>query len=486
MDPVPIILVRANTIMATPPPTHKDGDNQQFVDEKHQPDSNVNTQLKVPTLDEEKAPSDVSRSDSDKEDVAQQKQDQEPINPMHPSQFPDGGLKAWLCVAGSAACFFCSFGWINAVGVFQNYYETGPLREYSPSSIGWIVSTEVFFMLFGSPWVGLYFDNFGPRALLLVGTFLHVLGLMMASLSTEYYQFFLSQSVCSAIGASMIFGPGMTCVSTWFHKKRGMAIGLTAAGSSLGGVIFPIVVSRMIPRTGFPWAMRTCAFMVLGLMIFANLTVTARVPPRQRKFEFMAFIRPLKEVTFALVVIALWLFYWGMFVPFAFIVSDAVSHGMSLTLSQYLVSILNAGSIFGRSLPGILGDKIGRYNTMCMFCILTTILLLAMWIPANTNAVFIAFAPLFGFASGAAIGLTPVLIAQISEIKDIGTRTGTAFGMAAFAALTGTPIAGAIVTADNGHFLHAKIFAGVICAAGCCFFVASRVSLAGWKLNVKV
>jgi hypothetical protein len=34
-------------------------------------------------------------------------------NPWHPSQFPDGGAKAWLVVAGGFCCFFCSWGWIN-------------------------------------------------------------------------------------------------------------------------------------------------------------------------------------------------------------------------------------------------------------------------------------------------------------------------------------------------------------------------------------
>lgn len=470
--------------MATLEPSQQ----QHMLDEKQPTEQDVMDPFKAPMVDEEKDAGSTSHTDSDREDVVQQQQQhsKEPVSPMHPSQFPDGGLQAWLCVAGSAACFFCSFGWINAVGVFQNYYETVPLREYNPSTVGWIVSTEVFFMLFMSPWVGLWFDNFGPRLLLALGTFLHVFGLMMASISKTYVQFFLSQGVCSAIGASMIFGPGMTCVVTWFFQKRGMAIGITAAGSSLGGVIFPIVVSRMIPRVGFPWAMRTCAFMVLGLMIFANFTVTSRVPPMKRKFDIMAFIRPLKEVPFALLTVALWMFYLGMFPVFAFIVSDAAIHGMSLDLSQYLVSMLNAGSIFGRSLPGILGDKIGRFNTMSLFCTLTTILIFGMWIPAKTNATFIVFAPLFGFASGAAIGLTPALIAQISQIKDIGTRTGTAFGLSSIAALIGTPIGGALVTEDHGHFLHAKIFTGALCAVGCCFFVGSRVSLAGWSLTKKV
>jgi len=60
-------------------------------------------------------------------------------------------------------------------------------------------------MFFGGPFFGKTFDNFGPRGLLAVGSVLHVLGLMMTSLGTQYYQFLLAQGVCSALGASAIF-----------------------------------------------------------------------------------------------------------------------------------------------------------------------------------------------------------------------------------------------------------------------------------------
>ena len=36
-----------------------------------------------------------------------------PMGMMDPSQFPDGGLEAWLVVSGAFCCLFCSFGWIN-------------------------------------------------------------------------------------------------------------------------------------------------------------------------------------------------------------------------------------------------------------------------------------------------------------------------------------------------------------------------------------
>lgn len=58
------------------------------------------------------------------------------------------------------------------------------------------------------PIVGQLYDHYGGRCLLLVGSFLHVFGLMMASISTQYYQVLLSQGVCSAIGVSLIFQPG--------------------------------------------------------------------------------------------------------------------------------------------------------------------------------------------------------------------------------------------------------------------------------------
>src|SRR5690242_3211949 len=77
-----------------------------------------------------------------------------PISPFHPSQFPDGGKDAWLCLLGGFCCLFCSFGWINCLGIFQNYYQTHQLRDYSPSSIAWIASIEIFTMFFPGPIVG--------------------------------------------------------------------------------------------------------------------------------------------------------------------------------------------------------------------------------------------------------------------------------------------------------------------------------------------
>lgn len=156
-----------------------------------------------------------------------------------PADFPDGGLAPWTVVLGGWCCQFCSFGWIACIGVFQNYYEQNQLRNYSPSVVAWIPSLETFMMFLGGTFFGKWFDNFGPRYLLLYGTFFHVFGLMMVSLSTQYYQFILAQSICSALGASAIFFAANNSISTWFQKNRALAIGVASSGSSMGGVVFP-------------------------------------------------------------------------------------------------------------------------------------------------------------------------------------------------------------------------------------------------------
>lgn len=157
------------------------------------------------------------------------------IDASHPSQFPDGGKDAWLCLLGAFCGLFCSFGWINCVGVYQSYYQTHQLRQYSPSTIAWIPSCEIFVMFLPGPIVGFFYDNHGPKYLLVFGTFFHVLGLMMTSLAREYYQFILAQGICSPLGLNCIFAAASSSVTTWFFRKRGLAFGIMAAGSGLGG-----------------------------------------------------------------------------------------------------------------------------------------------------------------------------------------------------------------------------------------------------------
>jgi MFS family permease len=243
------------------------------------------------------------------------------------------------------------------------------------------------------------------------------------------------------------------------------------------------MVTRLIRQYGFPWAMRICAFLILGLLIIANITVRARHPPNPQKITRAQLLKPLREPEFALLIAGFFCFTYGIYVPINYLPVQALQVGMDTNLVQYLIPILNAASLFGRIFSGIMGDKIGKYNIFIVVCYLTVLWILALWIPDSSNAGLIAFAALFGFCSGAYVSLIAPLVSQISPLPEIGFRTGIVFFISSIGGLTTNPINGAIIDLPNG-LRGIKIFAGVFCFVGTTFILAARVHRMGWKVGV--
>jgi MFS family permease len=167
---------------------------------------------------------------------------------------------------------------------------------------------------------------------------------MMASLSTEYYQLLLSQGVVSAIGVAAIFQPALSCIMGWFNKKRGIAYGILSTGSSLGGVIFPIMVNRLIKEVGYGWAMRISAFMILALLAIANLTVKARRPPGKVRLTKEDMGKSFRDIPFIILCLGLGCMVFGIYVPIVFLPSEGIAiGGLSRYLADYIIAIFNAG-----------------------------------------------------------------------------------------------------------------------------------------------
>lgn len=113
-------------------------------------------------------------------------------------------------------------------------------------------------------------------------------------------------------------------------------------GSSIGGVVLPIMVTKLIPRIGFGWTMRVIAFMMLGLLVIASLLIKSRLPPQRRTYSLKDFVDALKEPAFVLLTLGGLFVYFGSFLPFNFIIVQARASGMSDNLASYLVPIVNA------------------------------------------------------------------------------------------------------------------------------------------------
>lgn len=119
-------------------------------------------------------------------------------------------------------------------------------------------------------------------------------------------------------------------------------------------------------------------------------------------------------------------------------------------------------------------------------CFFSSIVAFALWLPAAANAPIIVFAALYGFGSGAFVAILPTLIAQISDIKEIGLRIGMEFGVLSIPALVSNPIGGALIAHDHGGYRSCQIWTGCITMLGAVLFAMARHSLSGSSLMKKV
>ena len=395
-----------------------------------------------------------------------------------------------------------SRGIFNTYGAFQTFYEQELLSSSSASAISWIGSIQGFLLLLIGSLTGPIFDMGYVRSLMIVGSFLMVFSLMMTSLAKKYYevsrriscetrahrcviQAFLALGVVFGLGAGCIFVPGVAIVSTYFNKKRGLAVGITTAGSSVGSVVYLSVFHQLQPRIGFPWTVRIMGFIVLGTSAISIVTMQRRVSPpgRRQQFDRKAFT----ELPFSLFCIGNAISYMGAYIPFFEAPAFAAARtGAGPTLAFYSLAILSAASTFGRLLPNFLADKTGPL-TMLTFCACATGTLALAWLAVHSIGGFMTFCVLYGVFSGSLVSLPPAAIASLTDDHSrLGTRLGMTFTLAGFGLLIGNPVAGALVNLKKGEFWKAIVFNGVSVLVAAVLLLAARVARAGWRLGTRV
>ena len=422
--------------------------------------------------------------------------------------YPEGGLQAYLCVLGSFCGLMAALGMMNTIGTYQSYLSTHQLRDSSEGQVGWIFGIYAFLSFFcGLQW-GPIFDAIGPRWLVLAGSILLLLSHLLLGVCTAYWHFLVVFGVLGGLGTSLIFSPSFAAVGHWFLLRRGQMTGLAAVGGSLGGIVFPLSLQALFGRIGFAWATRVVALVDLVLLIVANVCIRSRLPPQKPSREnILPDFRIFRDPVFALTTLGVFFIEWGLFIPLAYIGSYSLAHGVSESLSYQMLAILNVGSCAGRYFPGLIADRIGRFNAMVMTIALCLLSTLALWLPAGDKIpLIIVFALVFGFASGSGkqtkahinrphksfadecatgISLTPVCVGQLCKVENYGRYYATCYTLVSFGSLTGVPIAGQLISMCHGQYWGLIVFAALSYAASLATFTAARVVGAGWKVKVK-
>lgn len=377
---------------------------------------------------------------------------------------------------------YCTFGTVQSFGVYQDYYTRVFLKGYGASNISWVGSMQTFLLFAGGLPAGKLFDDGYFHHCIAFGSLIYLFSIFMLSLAQphHYYQVFLSQGVGMGIGMGMLFLPAISVTSHYFRRRRTVAMGVVISGSSIGAVVYSILLNNLFNRgIGFAWGVRTVAFIDLALLLTANLVMKTRLPSRRKRpnAKPVDIKQILHDGGYWLCNVGASLVFWGLFVPFFYLQVFADLHGLPARLAFYAIPIMNAASLLGRTIPNFLGDYFGPFNVMIPCTIVSGGLMYLMF-AATTVAGTVVFAILYGFFSGGFISIiTPAAASFSRDINELGTRIGITSFVIGFALLTGTPIAGALVQEHhNGRYIWWRplVFASVVVLCGAVCLTISR------------
>lgn len=398
----------------------------------------------------------------------------------------DGGLRAWLQVAGSFLVFSALWGMPFAYGTFQSYYELQYLPDSSASSIAWVGTVSTFFLILGGVASGPLFDWGYYRTMLIAGAFIETLAVFLLSLCQRYWQIFLVQGVLLGIGNALLYIPGLALVGRSFKKNRGIALALTTCGAPVGSIIYTLVFAHLIDRLGFGWTVRVMGFVMLASYLIAFPLILFRV--RNIGDIASGTARKLFDKD-ALTDGPFWVFtsssvfiFMGYIMPFIFFASYGQSTlGMSETDALNVIVVSQAASVVGRLGAGLASTRVG-VMTPWTFCVTASGVSCIAWIAVTTPAGLYAIAAFYGAFSGALIPLPTAIFPLVCpDPKVMGARLGMSQGVSSFGTLIGAPIAGALVGINGvpagNPYLGLQLFGGCIILVG-----ALNLLLLWWML----
>ncbi|CRG87307.1 putative transporter MCH4 [Talaromyces islandicus] len=395
---------------------------------------------------------------------------------------PDHQKEEWTirhtrAIIGSFCGLFASFGWYSSTGLFQDYYQRNQLRDYSPSTISWISSMGFFLVYSGTCFFGPLSARFGATPVVVVGSMLQVGGLLGTAFSSKLYQFLVLQGFLSALGASAVFFATIQIFGQWFRRRQALLVGISASGTSVGGVVFPLMIQSLLPKVDFRWTMIYVVFVILFLLLVAIFCVrapsTAPPAPQPPDNNGQSWLTVFKDYNLLLAIAGI-AFLSGTFtLVVTFVVAVARLRGWNDQVNA--IVCLNAASFLGRIIPGVIAEYIGRLNTMAIFSFLSTVLILGLWLPSSGVPASIAFSVTWGFASASVVSLGPAILFQLSRPQDGVRNLALLYCVQSIAALTASPTGGALLSIeDDGNPRYLQLLAGLLSAVGTILIVLVR------------
>ncbi len=319
-------------------------------------------------------------------------------------------------------------------------------------------------------------DRFGPRLVITVGGFLIGLGFLLMSQISSLWQLYLFYAV-HGIGGGSLMIPLMSTITKWFVRRRGLMTGIFMAGTGVGAMIFPPLVSWLILGQG--WRNSYIILGIIPLIFIISAAQFLRRDPAQKglspydgarigeeslslKGEGLSFHQATHTRQFWMFCIINFCFMFAASVVMVHIIIYAIGLGISALSAASILSFMGGANIGGRLIGGSVGDRIGNRKALTISLMLVCVSLFWLLIAKELWMLYL-FAILFGFgsASSGGVQMSP-LAARLFGLKAHGMIFGSVFSVGTMGSAIGAVLAGYIFDVTGSYqiaFLASAIFA---------------------------
>ena len=190
---------------------------------------------------------------------------------------PQNGRLAWLHALTAFLVVFNCWGLSTTFGLFQAYYTRVLLPGTSPSTIAWIGSTQLGLVFgLGVP-VGQAVDLGYFRLFFHGGSVLLILSVFLTAQCTRFWSLWVVQGLMTGLGMGSVFCSGVVVLMGWFDERKvGGAMGVAAAGSCVGAMVYATLARVLVERYGFATTLRIMGSLVAVTMVPANSVYRVR------------------------------------------------------------------------------------------------------------------------------------------------------------------------------------------------------------------
>lgn len=171
----------------------------------------------------------------------------------------------WVVVFVSFVVVCLAFGVRLTFGIFFEALTRDSEFGWGRGATAGVFSLSMIVFALGGAPVGWMLDRLGSRRVFVTGILVLVSGLVLTSLLTSLWQFYLFYGVWTGLGITILgLAVHAAMLSRWFDRqgRRGLAIGLAFSGTGVGILLLAPAVERLI--AAYNWRV---AFLFLALLL---------------------------------------------------------------------------------------------------------------------------------------------------------------------------------------------------------------------------